>query len=59
MLLADLLKNIKGKFMLSYNNCELVRKLYKDFHIKEFKAKYSLNNAVKRKESTELLIMNF
>ncbi|EAH6427856.1 DNA adenine methylase, partial [Campylobacter coli] len=30
-----MLKNIKGKFMLSYNDCELIRELYKDFNIKE------------------------
>ncbi|EFV09139.1 DNA adenine methylase family protein, partial [Campylobacter jejuni subsp. jejuni 305] len=59
-LLCNLLKNIKGKFMLSYNDCELIRELYKDFNIKELKVRYSLNNNVlKRKESKELLIMNF
>ncbi|MCX2683813.1 DNA adenine methylase [Campylobacter sp. MIT 21-1685] len=58
-LLNELLKNIKGKFMLSYNDCEFVRGLYKDFNIKELKVKYSLNSALKRKESKELLIMNF
>ncbi|ECR2224658.1 DNA adenine methylase, partial [Campylobacter jejuni] len=59
-LLCNLLKNIKGKFMLSYNDCELIRKLYKDFNFKELKVRYSLNNNVlKRKESKELLIMNF
>ncbi|EPC1364265.1 DNA adenine methylase, partial [Campylobacter jejuni] len=59
-LLCNLLKNIKGKFMLSYNDCDLVRELYKDFNIKELKVRYSLNNNVlKRKESKELLIMNF
>lgn len=46
--------------MLSYNDCELIRELYKDFNIKELKVRYSLNNNVlKRKESKELLIMNF
>ncbi|MBX2314114.1 DNA adenine methylase, partial [Campylobacter jejuni] len=50
----------KGKFMLSYNDCGLIRELYKDFNIKELKVRYSLNNNVlKRKESKELLIMNF
>lgn len=59
-LLNDLLKNIKGKFMLSYNDCELVRELYKDFNFKQLKVRYSLNNSVlKRKESKEVLIMNF
>lgn len=42
------------------NDCELIRELYKDFNIKELKVRYSLNNNVlKRKESKELLIMNF
>ncbi|ELN1878759.1 DNA adenine methylase, partial [Campylobacter coli] len=51
---------IKGKFMLSYNDCQLIRELYKDFNFKELKVRYSLNNNVlKRKESKELLIMNF
>ncbi|EAI4303799.1 DNA adenine methylase, partial [Campylobacter lari] len=59
-LLNELLKNIKGKFMLSYNDCELVRELYRGFNIKELKIRYSLNNNVlKRKESKEVLIMNF
>ncbi|EAC1787128.1 DNA adenine methylase, partial [Campylobacter coli] len=59
-LLNELLKNIKGKFMLSYNDCELIRELYKDFNFKELKVRYSLNNNVlKRKENKELLIMNF
>lgn len=59
-LLNELLKNIKGKFMLSYNDCELIRELYKDFNFKELKVRYFLNNNVlKRKESKELLIMNF
>lgn len=45
--------------MLSYNDCELIRELYKNFNIKELKIRYSLNNNVlKRKESKELLIMN-
>lgn len=31
--LRDALKNIQGKFLLSYNDCEYIRELYKDFHI--------------------------
>ena len=30
-LLRDLLHNHKGKFILSYNNCETIREYYKDF----------------------------
>lgn len=58
-LLSQCLKDIKAKFMLSYNDCALVRELYKDFNVKELKVKYSLNNAKERKETKELLIMNF
>ena len=29
--LRDLLHNHKGKFVLSYNNCETIREYYKDF----------------------------
>lgn len=56
-LLSQCLKDIKAKFMLSYN--DFVRELYKDFNLKELKVKYSLNNAKQRKETKELLIMNF
>lgn len=31
--LAELLKQHKGKFLLSYGDCKLVRELYKDFNI--------------------------
>lgn len=44
--------------MLSYNDCKLIRELYKGFEFKEFNIKYSLNNKVKHK-SKELLIINF
>ena len=32
--LRNILCNIKDKFILSYNDCELVRELYKDYSIK-------------------------
>lgn len=35
--LTALLKDVKGKFLLSYNDCDLVRELYKDFNIKATK----------------------
>ncbi|OCR99005.1 DNA methyltransferase [Campylobacter fetus subsp. testudinum] len=56
--LAKILSGIKGKFMLSYNNCEVVRDLYRDFRFKELKVNYSLN-AKHRSVKSELLIMNF
>ncbi|QKF86128.1 type II DNA methyltransferase [Campylobacter blaseri] len=57
-LLANLLKEIKGKFILSYNDCEVVRELYKGFNFKELSIRYSVNARV-AKRSKELLIMNF
>lgn len=56
--LAKILKQIQGKFMLSYNDCEVIRDLYKDFKFKELKVNYSLN-AKYRSVKNELLIMNF
>ncbi|MCI6988824.1 MAG: DNA adenine methylase [Campylobacter sp.] len=55
--LAEILKAVKGKFILSYNDCEVVRELYKDFNFKELKTSYSLN--AKSRATTELIIMNF
>ncbi|MBR9649447.1 DNA adenine methylase, partial [Clostridium tyrobutyricum] len=31
--LCEVLKNVKGKFILSYNDCEFVKDLYRDFNI--------------------------
>ncbi|WP_300826921.1 DNA adenine methylase [Helicobacter sp. UBA3407] len=70
-LLAEYLKNHKGKFILSYNDCEFVRKVYKDFKILEPKWQYTMGqgetrvgkNRVERgntdniKQSHELLII--
>lgn len=56
--LAKILSSISGKFILSYNDCKLVRALYKDFNIKEVKTRYSLNGANNKKAVTELVILN-
>ncbi|BCX79147.1 hypothetical protein LBC_06090 [Campylobacter sp. 19-13652] len=57
--LAEILRSINGKFILSYNDCKLVRELYAGFKFKELKTDYSLNALSKNREKTELLIMNF
>lgn len=31
--LRDSLKDIQGKFMVSYNNCEFIREIYSDYYI--------------------------
>lgn len=57
--LADILKGINGKFILSYNDCEVVRELYKGFKIIEVKTNYSLNGASKNRSANELIITNY
>ena len=57
--LALILQSIKGKFILSYNDCELVRELYAGFRFEEAQINYSLNGAVRDKVSVEVIVMNF
>lgn len=56
--LRDILKDIKGKFILSYNDCEFIRELYADFYIEEVERN---NNLVKDGNSRykELIIRNY
>ena len=55
--LCELLKNIKGRFILSYNNDDFIKDLYKDFTIIEV----SRNNNLKGDGSQfkEVIIKNF
>jgi len=60
--LAALLSNMKGKFLLSYNDCELVRELYKDFNIiatKEIEYTLGKNVHGKNKSVKEVFITNY
>ena len=60
--LADLLSNIKGRFLLSYNDSVVVRELYRGFNIKTTKeVKYGLgkNAQGKNKVVNELFITNY
>lgn len=47
-LLRDLLLNHKGKFVLSYNNCETIREYYKDFEQVFPEWNYSMGNGETR-----------
>ena len=55
-----MLSGIKGKFILSYNDDEFIRELYRDFNIEAVKrnnnlaARYNTN-----KEFEELIIRNY
>ncbi len=51
-LLAQCLKNHKGRFILSYNDCEFVRETYKDFKILEPKWQYTMGQGETRMGKT-------
>jgi DNA adenine methylase len=55
--LHDILKNIKGKFLLSYDDIPEIKKIFKDFKIKKIKTKYETSK--KPFDVNELLISNF
>ena len=58
--LRDTLKNCKGRFLLSYNDCPFIRELYKDFSIIECKRVHSMAQRYNAgAEFPELLIGNF
>jgi DNA adenine methylase len=59
-LLRDLLLKHKGKFVLSYNNCETIREYYKDFEQVFPTWNYSMGNGEKRigKNRKEMGITN-
>jgi len=60
--LAEEVKKCKHKILLSYDDCELVRDLYKDFNIYEEEWTYSGTSSVngeEKKKGKELLITNY
>lgn len=60
--LADLLSNTKSKFLLSYNDCQLVRELYRGFNIRTTKEiEYTLGKNIhgKNKSVREVFITNY
>jgi len=59
--LAAILKNIKGKFLLSINNHPKIRSLYKGLPMLKVKVKYSIarDKSPKARDRTELVIANY
>lgn len=58
--LRDTLKQIKGKFLLSYNDCPEIRELYEGFSIFDFSRTHSMAQRYEAgKEFKELLIGNY
>lgn len=59
-LLKDILSNIKGKFILSYNNQDFIKELYQEFKIEEVERCNNIGNALgKEKKYKELIIRNY
>jgi DNA adenine methylase len=60
--LAETLRGIKGKFLLSYNDCEEIRELYKGFNTNlTKKISYTLSTVANKKNKTvnEIFITNY
>ncbi|GLB24199.1 DNA methyltransferase [Lacrimispora xylanolytica] len=57
--LRDCLGNIKGKFVLSYNDCQQIRELYEGFTIIEVDRTDNLVNKIESRRYRELIIKNF
>lgn len=58
--LKNTLKNIKGKFLLSYNDCPEIRELYNGFSLFDFSRTHSMAQRYEAgKEFKELLIGNY
>jgi DNA adenine methylase len=62
--LADTLRNVKGRFVLSLNDHKAVREIFKGFNFKNLSLKYSCGNArtssnTRSVERGEVLISNF
>jgi len=58
--LAEILKSLKGKWLLSYNNHPAIRELYRDYQIVATpEILYSLNGFGKTKRVSEIVISNY
>lgn len=57
--LFEVVKKIKGKFILSYNNDEFIRNIYKNYKITYVERLNNLNFKNKKTNHKELIITNF
>ncbi|WP_233705261.1 DNA adenine methylase, partial [Helicobacter bizzozeronii] len=57
--LANTLKNIEGKFLLSLNDHPLALELYKSFNIERVKTNYAIRAGLSPQAVQELLISNY
>ena len=58
---AEEVKNCPHKWMITYDNCEYIREMYKDFNIIPFEFAYGMRNVTANAEMTgkEILITNY
>lgn len=57
--LKDALERIKGKFAVSYNDCEMIRELYKNYNIVALSRMNTLQGNNNSTEFKEILITNY
>lgn len=57
--LAEFARNIKGKMIITLNNCDKMRDVFGEFNIKTAQIKYTLAKEKGYKKSSELIICNF
>lgn len=57
--LKEALKKVKGKFLLSYNDCEYIRNLYHGYSIVEVDRTHNLVQGKEKPRYKELLIKNY
>lgn len=53
------LKNIKGKFMLSYNDSLHIRKIFKAYNLEVIETAYEHTNSIGKRNVNELIITNY
>lgn len=57
--LKNVLDMAKGLFILSYNDCDAIRELYRDYNIIEVSRLHNLTAKFEAKQYNELIIKNF
>lgn len=57
--LKEIIDRIKGKFLLSYNDCEYIRELYNAYNIIEVNRMHNLVQGEEKPRYRELLIKNY
>lgn len=57
--LRDALAKIKGRFMLSYNDCGTIREMYQEYHIMQVKRQNNLTAKSGSGRYKELIIQNY